>query len=98
MLRAIEGARSTVTAARPLWTVPGHLAHLGALTPSVGELVAGAYRSVTCSTYNFQTTSVLWDALRAAAARREITVRVYLDGGVAGQSNVPDARPRSPPT
>lgn len=87
VLRAIEGARSTVTAARPLWTMPGHLAHLGALTPSVGELVGGARQSVTCSTYNFQTTSVLWDALRTATARPEITVRVYLDGGLAGQND-----------
>lgn len=91
VLRAIEGARSTATAARPLWTMPGHLAHLGALTPSVGELVAGARQSVTCSTYNFQKTSALWDALRAAAARPEITVRVYVDGAVTGQNDGPSS-------
>lgn len=74
VLRAVEGARSTTTALAPLWTMPGHLAQSGPLTSSVTHLVDNARQSVTCSTFNFQRTSGLWDALRRAARRPEITV------------------------
>ena len=78
-LYAIEGARSTVTQLEPLWTMPGHLAQGGPLTSSAPYLVDNARMSVTCSTYNFQKSSAMWDALARTAARPEIALRVYVD-------------------
>lgn len=86
VLRSIEGARSALRRAEPLWTMPGHLAQAGRLTSSVPSLVENARMSVVCSTYNFQTTSGLWTALRAAASRPEVAVRLYLDGAAADGS------------
>lgn len=83
ILRAVEGARSTTTSVEPVWTLPGHLAGSGPLTTSAARLVAGARRSVTCSTFNFQRTSVLWDVLADAAGRPEMNVRVYVDTAAA---------------
>lgn len=85
VLRAIEGARSTPTSATPLWTMPGHLARSGPLTASVPHLVDGARQSITCSTFNFQRSSGLWPALRQAAQRPGLDVRVYLDTTAAGR-------------
>lgn len=79
VLRAIQGARSVVTRIDTCWTLPGQLAQTGALTSSVAHLVLGATFSVTCSTFNFQRSSELWQALRAVAMRPGVTVRVYLD-------------------
>ena len=84
LLRAIEGARAVTTAVDPLWTMPGHLARTGPLTSSVATLVDGAKRAVTCSTFNFQRSSVLWAALQRAARRPGIGVRVYVDAAAAG--------------
>ena len=89
VLRAVEGARSTTTAIDPLWTMPGHLARGGPLTSSVVHLVDNARRSVTCSTFNFQRTSGLWAALRRAALRPEIALRVYIDTGAADHGAAP---------
>lgn len=83
VLRSIEGARSAPTAIDPLWTMPGHLAGVGRLTSSVPYLVRNARQSITCSTFNFQRTSGLWTALREAARRPELTVRLYLDTAAA---------------
>lgn len=83
VLRAIEGARSAPTAIDPLWTMPGHLAGHGRLTHSVTRLVDDARYSVVCSTFNFQRSSGLWDALRRAAQRPEISLKVYLDTDAA---------------
>lgn len=85
VLRAVEGARSITTALDPLWTMPGHLAQAGPLTSSVTHLVENARQSVTCSTFNFQRSSGLWEALRRAARRPESEVRVYLDTQAADQ-------------
>lgn len=85
VLRAIQGARSTPTAATPLWTMPGHLARSGPLTASVPHLVDSARQSVTCSTFNFQRSSGLWPALRQATRRPGLAVRVYLDATAAGR-------------
>lgn len=90
VLRAIEGARSAPTTVDPLWTMPGHLAQHGRLTQSVTYLVNSARYSVICSTFNFQRSSGLWKALRRAAQRPEITMKVYLDTDAA------DAGPRRP--
>lgn len=94
VLRAIEGARSATTAIDPLWTMPGHLARSGPLTSSVTHLVDNARQSVTCSTFNFQRTSGLWAALRRAALRPEIALRVYIDTRAADH----DPMPSSPST
>lgn len=89
VLRAIEGARSTPTAIGALWTMPGHLARSGPLTSSVSHVVDDARQSVTCSTYNFQRSSGLWAALRRAALRPELALRVYLDTAAADQHPAP---------
>jgi hypothetical protein len=88
VLRAIEGARSGPTTVDPLWTMPGQLAQHGRLTQSVTYLVDNARYSVVCSTFNFQRSSGLWQALRRAAQRPEVTMKVYLDTDAA------DADPR----
>jgi hypothetical protein len=90
VLRAIEGARSAPTTVDPLWTMPGHLAQHGRLTQSVTYLVENARYSVVCSTFNFQRSSGLWESLRRAAQRPEISMKVYLDSDAA------DAAPRRP--
>jgi hypothetical protein len=90
LLRAIQGARSVVTTARAIWTMPGHLVSASALTTSTADLVAKARVSIVCSTFNFQATSGLWHALRHAAARPELTVKVYID---AGASSAPTTGP-----
>ncbi len=79
VLRAIEGARSAPTTVDPLWTMPGHLAQHGRLTHSVTYLVDNARYSAVCSTFNFQRSSGLWNALRRAAQRPEISMKVYVD-------------------
>jgi hypothetical protein len=94
VLRAIEGARSAPTTVDPLWTMPGHLAQHGRLTHSVTYLVDGARHSVVCSTFNFQRSSGLWKALRQAAQRPEINMRIYLDTNAADKKQ----RPWSPTT
>ena len=94
VLRAVEGARATVTTVDPLWTMPGHLAQGAALTSSVTQLVAGARQSVTCSTFNVQRSSGLWAALAEAAGRPSLALRLYLDTRAADHE--PD--PRSPTT
>lgn len=94
VLRAIEGARSTITDLDPLWTMPGHLAGSGPLTSSVPHLVDGARQAVTCSTFNFQKSSGLWVALRRAALRPEVMVRVYVDSRAADH----DPKPSTPTT
>jgi hypothetical protein len=91
VLHSVEGARSTPTTVDSLWTMPGHLARHGRLTSSVEFLVRGARNSVTCSTFNLQRSSGLWAALRGAAQRPELTVRVYLDTAAADFRPAPGA-------
>ena len=55
----------------------------------MAHLVGGARRSVTCSTFNFQRSSTLWTALRDAAHRPEVDVRVYVDRKAAEQGGAP---------
>lgn len=38
-----------------------------------------------CATYNFQRSSVLWDALRRACERPGVTVTVYMDAAAADE-------------
>jgi phosphatidylserine/phosphatidylglycerophosphate/cardiolipin synthase-like enzyme len=88
VLRAIQGAKSIATSAQAVWTMPGHLVSASPLTTSTAELVRSARSSVVCSTYNFETTSGLWDALRDAAGRPGVHVRVYVDADAANGSSV----------
>jgi PLD-like domain len=89
LLRAVEGARSVVTTTEPMWTMPGAMAGGGPLHSSVARLVAGARRSITCSTFNFQRSSGLWSALAAAAQRPDVAVRVYVDTKAAAGPGTP---------
>ncbi|WP_280265622.1 DISARM system phospholipase D-like protein DrmC [Nocardia wallacei] len=89
VLRAVEGARSVRTVVEPLWTIPGSLAREGWLTSEVSRLIDGSRHSIVCSTFNFQRSSGVWDALRHAAHRPGVTVKVYLD------TNAADAQPNS---
>ncbi len=83
VLRAIEGAHGQARTVGTVWTAPGHLAQSGQLTASIHHYVDRARESVVCSTYNFQRSSALWRALRGAAARPEVTVRIYMDTSAA---------------
>jgi len=87
VLNAIHGAATArTTDISPIWTLPGHLADYGALTTSIKDLILTARQSVTCSTFNFQKSSALWDALREVAERGTVEVRVYLDTQAADHS------------
>lgn len=91
-LRAVQGAKSVVTSAQAVWTMPGHFVMASPLNTSTAELVRSARSSVVCSTYNFQQTSGLWRALRDAAMRPGVRVRVYIDAeAAAGPGNGPSA-------
>ncbi len=83
VFRAIQGAHSHTTSVTPVWTTPGNLAGHGQLTASVHHLVSAARESVICSTFNFQRSSELWVALREAAGRPGVAVRVYVDSDAA---------------
>lgn len=87
-LRCVAAAKDDRPSVDLLWTAPGGLAGQGGLTSSLRHLVDSASQSVVCATYNFQRTSAQWEALRAAAARPDLSVRVYLDQAAA------DANPR----
>ncbi len=87
VLRAIEGARAARPTVDPLWTLPGQLARSGRLTSEVTRLVDGARQSVICSTFNFQRSSGFWTALRRAAHRPGVSVRVYLDTHAADRQS-----------
>lgn len=90
VLRAIAGAHSQTRTVEPIWTVPHGLATAGHLTSSLEHLVTGARESVVCSTYNFQRSSALWDALSAVAARGTVAVTVYLDTKAATSGPAPE--------
>lgn len=89
VLRAIQGAKSIATSAQAVWTMPGHLVSASPLTTSTTELVRSARSSVICSTYNFQKSSGLWEALREVALRPGLKVRLYLDAEAASGSSGP---------
>lgn len=82
-LRCVAAAKDDRPSVDLLWTAPGGLAGQGGLTSSLRHLVDSASQSVVCATYNFQRTSAQWEALGAAAARPDLSVRVYLDQGAA---------------
>jgi len=79
VLRAIEGANRRTTTVEPVWTLPGNRADFGRLTSSVADLVLSARTSVTCTTYNFEESSSLWEGLREVSTRPGVAVTVYVD-------------------
>jgi phosphatidylserine/phosphatidylglycerophosphate/cardiolipin synthase-like enzyme len=79
VMRAIEGANRRTTNVEPVWTMPGNRAEYGRLTSSVADLVLSARTSVTCTTYNFEETSSLWEGLREVSTRPGVAVTVYVD-------------------
>lgn len=93
VLSAIEGAHSRAVTIDAVWTAPGNLVRYGPLGSSVAHHVKAARESVVCSTFNFQESSALWPALTAAAARPELTVRIYMDRGAADWNNGTVATP-----
>lgn len=78
-LRAIAGAKSVLPTLAPVWTMPGNEATEGHLTSEFHRLVLAARMSVTCATYNFETTSQMWDSLRTASGQPGVVVTVYVD-------------------
>lgn len=90
VLHGIIGARSVGRRNELLWTTPGLRARSGGLTTSLVGLVDGAEESIVCSTYNFQTSSGMWKALRRAA-RRQLEMRIYIDREAAKGGHAPTA-------
>lgn len=90
ILRGIVGSRSVETPTELLWTAPGLRSRSGGLTTSLVGLVEDANDSIVCSTYNFQTSSGMWRALRRAA-RRRLEMRIYIDREAAKGGKAPTA-------
>lgn len=83
VLRAVQEAKAQTRSIDAIWTTPSGLAKTGSLTSSLGQLVAQARESIVCATFNFQRSSAQWEALRIAAARPGLSVRVYVDRDAA---------------
>jgi PLD-like domain len=88
VLLAIAGAKALRQQLTPVWTMPGNLASVGYLTGEFYRLVQSARLSVTCATYNFETTSRMWTELKYVSDQPDIAVTVYLDGKVADGEKV----------
>jgi phosphatidylserine/phosphatidylglycerophosphate/cardiolipin synthase-like enzyme len=95
ILRAIAGAKSVHRDLTPVWTMPGNEARLGHLTGEFHRLVQAARISVTCATYNFERTSMMWTTLKNAAEQPGVVVTVYIDGDKANASKVKVQLPRA---
>ncbi len=79
VLSAIAGAKASTGDLTPVWTMPGNEATVGRLMSEFHRLVDQAQESVTCATYNFETSSKMWGVLQEAASRPELDVTVYVD-------------------
>lgn len=88
VLRAIAGAKTVLRELTPVWTMPGNEANIGHLTSEFHRIVGAARQSVTAATYNFQDTSQMWTALKAASDQPGVVVTVYVDAGVADAATV----------
>ena len=95
VLRAIAGAKSVLRELTPVWTMPGNEANTGHLTSEFHRIVGAARQSVTAATYNFQDTSQMWTALKAASDQPGVVVTVYVDAGVANAATVKAQLPRA---
>jgi phosphatidylserine/phosphatidylglycerophosphate/cardiolipin synthase-like enzyme len=95
VLRGIAGAKSVHRDLTPVWTMPGNEAKVGHLTGEFHRLVQAARISVTCATYNFETTSQMWAVLKEAAEQPGVVVTVYVDGDTADAIKVKAQLPRA---
>jgi phosphatidylserine/phosphatidylglycerophosphate/cardiolipin synthase-like enzyme len=95
VLGAIVGAKSVHRDLTPVWTMPGNEAKVGHLTGEFHRLVQAARISVTCATYNFETTSQMWTVLREAAEQPGVVVTVYVDGDKADATKIKAQLPRA---
>jgi phosphatidylserine/phosphatidylglycerophosphate/cardiolipin synthase-like enzyme len=95
VLRGIAGAKAVHRDSIPVWTMPGNEADVGHLTGEFHRLVQAARISVTCATYNFETTSKMWSVLKLAAEQPGVVVTVYIDGDKADASKVKAQLPRA---
>lgn len=95
VLRAIAGAKTVLRELTPVWTMPGNEANIGRLTSEFHRIVGAARQSVTAATYNFQDTSQMWTALKAACEQPGVIVTVYVDAGVADGATVKAQLPRA---
>ena len=95
VLRAVAGAKSVLRDLTPVWTMPGNEAKVGHLTSEFHRLVGAARQSVTCATYNFESTSHMWQALECAAERPSVVVTVYIDSTKADANKVKAQLPRA---
>lgn len=95
VLRAIAGAKTMLRELTPVWTMPGNEANTGHLTSEFHRIVGAARQSVTAATYNFQDTSNMWTALKAASEQLGVVVTVYVDAGVADGATVKAQLPKA---
>lgn len=95
VLHAIAGAKAVRHELTPVWTMPGNEANVGHLTSEFHRLVQAARQSVTCATYNFETTSQMWDVLKEASEQPGVVVTVYVDGDNADASKVKAQLPQA---
>lgn len=95
VLRAIAGAKAALRELTPVWTMPGNEANTGHLTSEFHRILGAARQSVTAATYNFQDTSQMWTALKAASEQPGVVVTVYVDAAVADAATVKAQLPRA---
>jgi phosphatidylserine/phosphatidylglycerophosphate/cardiolipin synthase-like enzyme len=94
-LRAVGGAKSVLPTLTPVWTMPGNEATEGRLTSEFHRIVLAARMSVTCATYNFETTSRMWDSLRSACSQPGVVVTVYVDRSTANAAKISSQLPQA---
>lgn len=92
VLEAIYGASLVHREITPVWTAPAAIAKQGDINTFTSELVCRANHSVVCSTFNFQRSSALWEALKGVLEREGVMVKIYMDTSAAdgpGQMKTP---------
>jgi phosphatidylserine/phosphatidylglycerophosphate/cardiolipin synthase-like enzyme len=95
VLHAIAGAKTVHRDLTPVWTMPGNEAKIGHLTGEFHRLVHAARQSVTCATYNFESTSQMWTVLKQASEQPGVVVTVYVDADKADVAKVKAQLPRA---
>lgn len=95
VLHAIAGAKAVRQDLTPVWTMPGNEATVGHLTGEFHRLVQAARQSVTCATYNFESTSSMWEVLRETSEQPGVIVTLYVDGDRADARKIKAQMPRA---
>lgn len=88
VLRAIAGAKTVHRDLTPVWTMPGNEAKVGHLTGEFHRLIGAARQSITCATYNFESTSQMWVVLEGVSEQPGVVVTVYVDAARADARKV----------